>query len=159
MKVSLNCSTSEVYQCDCLLTLAIKPKFKIQFFENGPREIYSPQSEKVQKGKFFFFFALDQLENQSSARKGREIKKKSKKKKGGEENIFMVKYWLLLFGPKITSWQKRSQFGSNAFKNPSRLVEMSKRTLVSLYNYYHFTFQASFCVGILRSRCFLQPSI
>ena len=70
----------------------------------------------------------------------------------------------ILFWPKNKLSEGRGLFGGNVFKNPARNRNVKTE---SFFRFFYpciiiiitLSFQVSFCVGILRSRCFLQPSI
>ena len=98
----------------------------------------------------FFFFAQ------------RAIWRRREKSNGHTLSFYIaleISFW-----PKKKLSEGRGLFRGNVFKNPARNRNAETE---SFFLFFHpciiiiitLSFQVSFCVEILRSRCFLQPSI
>ena len=76
-------------QCDCLLTLSIKPKLKIQFLKMNLAKFAALRAKKCKKA-FFFFFFLYSISSKITVVKEKAGGKKQERKK--EENRIYL--WL-----------------------------------------------------------------
>ena len=102
---------------------------------------------------FFFFFGQ------------RAIWRRREKSNGHTLSFYIALE--ILFWPKKKRSERRGIFRGNVFKTPARYRNVKPEPVFLLFYpciiiiiiIITLSFQASFCVGILRSRCFPQPSI